>query len=159
MIFDERTELCDAVSVALTAGSAAQNIGDVIDLSVARDIGNGEPLYLVIQVDTGINAAGAGSIQFSLVSDSVTTPATDGSQTVHASSRAFVTSTTSGNAGGALAAGTTLFVIALPMEGAAYERYLGLQATVLTQNTTAGKINAFFTLNPALWKPYADAVN
>ena len=92
MILDERFEFCDATSVALTAGANFQNIGDVVDLSVARDIGVGMPLYLVVQVDTTIITGGnAGTIQFQLVSDASGTIATNGTQTVHGKSAIFVT--------------------------------------------------------------------
>lgn len=157
-IIDRRNEFCDNTSVALTAGASPQNIGFRIDIGGAagntRDIGNGEPLYLVVAVQTGINAAGAGSIQFSLVSDDTATPATNGTATVHLQSPVFVTSTTTGNAGGTLAAGRQLWVVPLPLEGNAYERFVGVQATVLTQNTTAGAVEAFLTHSPQAWKSY-----
>lgn len=155
MILDERNEFCDDTSVALTAGASWQNIGDVIDLGLAaRDVGNGQPLYLVISVGTdGIDAAGAGSIAFRLASDDSGTIHASTS-TVHAVSATFVTSTTSGDAGGALEPGKSLLVVALPMEGNVYERYIGLQALVSTQNTTAGKVHAFLTNDVARWKTY-----
>lgn len=153
MILDERTEFCDAVSVALTAGANAQNVGDIIDLGTARDLGQ-HPLYLVINVDTEIITAGAaGTISFLLVSDATSTIATDGSQTVHFESRDFVTDDSAVN-DAAMNAGGVPVVIALPMEGQVYERYLAVQVRVLTTNTTAGKINAFLTPNPAVWKAY-----
>ena len=155
MILDERNEFCDATSVVLTAGAAAQNIGDSIPLGIAgADLGNGEPIYLVVSVDTGINAASAGSIAFALVSDSTAVPDAAG-RTVHAVSPTFVTSTTSGNApSGALRAGQALWVLALPMEGNTYEQFVALQVTVLTANTTAGAISAFLTHDVARWKAY-----
>ena len=52
MILDARNEFADATSVAAAAGTAL--IGNVIDLSVARDLGNGEAPYLVITTDTEI---------------------------------------------------------------------------------------------------------
>jgi hypothetical protein len=68
MILDERNEFCDATSAVLAVGNAI--IGDVIDLGTAgRDIGNGEPLYLVIQVDTAFVGA-TSTTQFQLCSDS-----------------------------------------------------------------------------------------
>lgn len=152
MILDERNEFADAVSVAASAGTA--NIGDVIDLSVARDIGNGEPMYLVINVDTEIITGGsAGTIAFQLVSDASGTIATDGSQTVHFKSRDFVTDDAAAN-DAALSAGAFPVVVALPMEGQAYERYLGVQAVVGTTTVTAGKINAFLTHDVSKWKSY-----
>lgn len=160
MICDKLNTFCDGTSVALTAGASWQNVGDVIDLGLAaRDVGNGEPLYLVISVGaTGINAAGAGSLAFRLASDDSGTIHASTS-TVHFTGPTHTTSTTSGNAGGALAAGKTLAVIALPVDGAAvYERYLGVQALVSTQDTTAGVVNAFLTRTPQVWKAY-DAPN
>ena len=62
MILDERNEFADAV--ALNTGAAGSYlIGDQIDLGVARDIGNGEPLHLVISVDTKIDAGASGTVQ------------------------------------------------------------------------------------------------
>lgn len=154
MIVDKLNTFCDAVSVALTAGSSPQNVGDIIDLGVARDIGNGEPVYLVITVDTEIITGGsAGTIQFHLVSDGTSTIATDGSATVHYSSRAFVTDDSAANSA-ELNAGGVPVCVALPMEGVPYERYLAVQVTALTTNTTAGKINAFLTRTPQAWKAY-----
>lgn len=155
MILDELTEFADAVAVTGTAGTTI-NVGDQIDSSVVRDLGNGEPIYLVITVDTSIITAGAaGTISFSLASDSSASIATNGTQTIHYTSKAFVTDDDALNE---LDAGETAVVVALPMEGVAYERYLGVQANIVTTDTSAGKINAFLTKNPAVWKAYADAI-
>lgn len=152
MILDERLEFADAVSVAAAAGT--HNIGDVIDLSVARDVGNGEPVYLVITVDTEIITGGsAGTIKFQLVSDGTDTIATDGSATIHYASRLFVTDDAGAN-DAALSAGAVPVVVALPQEGQVYERYLAVQAVIATTTTTAGKINAFLTHDVANWKAY-----
>lgn len=157
MILDERTEFADAVSVAQTAGT--YNAGDVIDSSVARDLGNGQPVYLVVTVDTEVITGGtAGTIQFQLVSDSTVTPSTDGSQTIHAISEEFVTDDAAAN-DSELNAGGVPFLIALPVQGPEYERYLGVQYIVGTTTTTAGNVNAFLTLDPYGWKSYPDATN
>jgi hypothetical protein len=156
MIMDKRTEFADAVSVVGTAGTTI-NVGSQIDLSVARDIGAGQPLYLVINVDTDIITGGAaGTIAFQLVSDSTDSIATNGTQSIHFVTKAFVTDDAALNE---LDSGEVAAVIALPMEGVAYERYLGVQAVIGTTDTTAGKINAFLTHDVAKWKAYADAVN
>lgn len=157
MILDDKLEFCDAVSVALTAGATPQNVGDVIDTGATRDLGNGEPLYLVITVDTGIITGGAaGTIQFQLVSDGTDTIATNGTQSIHFKSQQFVTDDDALND---LDAGETVVCIALPTDGQEpYERYLALQVIVLTTDTTAGKINAFLTKDPTGWKSYANAV-
>lgn len=155
MILDERLEFADATSVAASAGTAL--IGDVIDLETARDIGNGEPIYLVIQVDTAIITGGAaGTVKFQLASDAAAAIATDGSATVH-----YDTGTIDTGAAGAglTAAGATIAAIALPMEGNAYEQYLGILCTTATTTTTAGAINAFLTTDVSKWKAYPDASN
>lgn len=159
MILDEKLELCDAVSVALTAGSSPQNVGDAIDLSLARDIGNGQPVYLVITCDTTIITGGeAGTIQFQLVSDGTDTIAVNGTQTIHLITDTFVTD---GEDANEIHAGDVIFMGALPGGGSlkAYERYLALQVIALTTNTTAGKINAFLTLDPHGIKAYPNATN
>ena len=158
MILDELLEFADNVSVAAVAGTAL--IGDVIDLgAAARDIGNGEPLYLVIQTGaTEIITGGvAGTVKFQLASDAQAAIATDGSATVHYDTGTFVTDDAAANSA-ALNVGGTIAVIALPMEGNAYERYLGVLCVTATTTTTAGTINAFLTKDPARWKAYNDAI-
>jgi hypothetical protein len=144
MILDKRNEFCDAV--ALNTGAAGTYLlGDQIDLGVARDMGNGEPMYLVITVDTLPTSGGAATAQFTLASDDSASISTSTS-TVHLLTKAFAISE--------MAAGTMLAAIALPMEGVAYERYLGVLQTTGTQAFTGGKINAFLTHDVAKWKSY-----
>lgn len=147
MIMDERLEFADAVSVAAAAGTAL--IGDVIPLGVVpRDMGSGTPLYLIVSVDTEIITGGvAGTIKFQLVSDAQAAIATDGTATVHFDSGTFVTNSAAANSN-LLNAGSFPVVAAIPMEGNAYEAFLGLLVTIGTTAVTAGKINAFLTLNP-----------
>ncbi len=157
-ILDERLEFADATSVAAAAGTAL--IGDVIDLQIARDLGQGQPVYLVITVDTEIITGGsAGTLQFVLASDAQAAIAVDGSATVHWASRLFVTDDSAAN-DAEMNAGGVIANIALPAEGAVYERYLGILAVTATTTTTAGKINAFLTFDPfRTIKSYADADN
>lgn len=155
MILDETLEFADATSVAAAAGTAL--IGDVIDLETARDIGSGEPIYLVIQTTTSIITGGAaGTIKFQLASDAQAAIATDGSASVHFDTGTFVTD---GDDANELDAGTVIAVVALPMEGRAYEQYLGILCTIATTTVTAGAINAFLTKDVSKWKAYADAAN
>lgn len=157
-ILDSNLEFADAVSVAAGAGTAL--IGDVIDLSaVQRDVGNGEPMYFVINVDTEIITGGsAGTIVFTLASDAAAAIATDGTATIHYQSHDFITDDVAANSP-ELNAGGYPVVIALPLEGVPYERYLGVLATIATTTVTAGKINAFLTMDPIGWKPYPDGSN
>lgn len=155
MIIDDTLEFADAVSVAGSAGTAL--IGDVVDLTVARDMGNGQPIYLVLTCDTSIITGGAaGTIKFQLVSDASASIATDGSATVHLDTGTYVTD---GDDANELDAGATIAVVALPLNGSnAYERYLGILATIGTTTVTAGAINAFLTIDPAGWKAYPNAI-
>lgn len=144
MILDERNEFSDALAVTASA------ISDVIDLGATptlRDLGNGEPLYLVVSVDEAAAAVGAATVTFSLESDSTADLAT--SATVHASTAAIGKAT--------LVAGYTAWILPLPA-GATYERYLGVRYTVATGPLTAGKFSAFLTPNPAAWRAYPDAI-
>lgn len=150
MILDERNEFCDATAIN-TGAAGSYLIGDVIDLgAVKRDIGNGEQLYLVIQVDTTATSGGAATGQFSLVSDAQAAIATDGSASVHFQTAAIPVAT--------LAAGYNVASVALPMEGKAYERYLGILQTTGTAAFTAGRVNAFLTHDVSKIKAYADAL-
>ncbi len=150
MILDTFNEFCDAT--ALNTGAAASYLlGNQIDLgAVPRDIGVGEPLYLVIQVATAITAAATGTLQLHLASDAAAamTPAT---ATKHFSTTAL-------DAAAGIAAGTVLAVVAVPMEGPVYERYLGIVQTTGVAAMTAGAINAFLTRDVAKWKAYPDAL-
>lgn len=154
MILDERNEFADAVSVAAAAGTAV--IGDVIDLGAeGRDIGNGEPLYLVIQTNTEVITGGvAGTVKFQLASDSTSDLAT--SPTVHYDTGTLVTAAAGAN-DDRLNVGGKIAVVALP-QGAIYERYLGILAITATTATTAGAINAFLTHDVSAYRAYADNV-
>lgn len=158
MIMDERLEFADAASVAAAAGTAL--IGDVIDLgAVARDMGSGQPLYLVITTDTEIITGGsAGTIAFQLASDAQAAIATDGSASVHIDTGTFVTDDAAANSA-QLNAGGVIFCGPLPLQGRVYERYLGILAVIATTTVTAGKINAFLTLDPSKWVATAEGAN
>lgn len=152
MIIDKRMELCDAVSLN-TGAAATYLLGDQVDLGVARDVGDGEDLFFVVTVDTAITTAGAaGTLTLQLASDDSAAIATNGTATVHAQSKAWVTGATP------IAAGTVLFCVALPKEGAVYERYLGLLQVTGTTALNAGKINAFFSKDVGKYKSYANAI-
>lgn len=154
MIIDDLLEFADATTITTATGRAL--LGDVIDLgappsgTVYRDIGNGDPLYLVIQIDTAVTSAGAATVQFELVSDAQAAIAVDGTASIHFVTAAIAKAT--------LVAGYYVAVIALPREGVAYERYLGVISNPATAALTAGKANAFLTRTPPSWKAYTDGV-
>lgn len=146
MVLDDLLEFCDATSAVANVGNAI--VGDVIDLGAnptLRNLGAGEPLYLVIQVDTAIVGT-TSTVQFQLCSDSVAALTT--SKTTHIDTGAIAEAT--------LVAGYTL-VYPLPVT-ATYERYLGIWETVAVNNLSAGKINAFLTHDVSAWTAYPDAI-
>lgn len=142
MILDERTEFCDAT--ALNTGAAGSYlIGDVLDTGIARELGGDRALYLVVTVDTTATSGGSATGTFNLVTDdnaSLSSPAT-----VIASKAWAVADMT---------AGKVLMAVALPLQGTAYERYLGIQQVTGTAAFTAGKVNAFLTTDVARWVAY-----
>lgn len=155
MILDKRTEFADAV--ALNTGAAGTYlIGSQLDLSEVRDVGNGKEVYFVVTVATGIEVASStGTVAFKLASDDSAAVHVSTS-TVHYTSAEFATSTTTDTT--TLAAGTVLFAVPLPLEGNAYERYLGILQVTGTTAISAGAINAFLTFDVQKWKAYADAI-
>ena len=158
MILDERLEIADATSVAAAAGTVV--IGDVIDLTtIGLDVGIGEPVWFVIQTTTEIITAGAaGTLQFFLVSDSLSTlgGGVVASCTVHAQTTALVTGNAASNDASFNVGGVPM---AVRLPSGTYERFLGLLATTATTTTTAGAINAFLADDFAKWIALPDAAN
>ncbi len=151
MLLDERTEFAGNTALN-TGGTNTYALGDVIDLGVARDIGHGQQLYLVIQSTVSHTSGGSSAtVVFQLVSDGIAVPATSG-QTIHSMTTPLTISQ--------LVAGKQ-YVIPVPAEGLAYERYLGLQIVVASEALTAGSVNAFLTTEPSVvpTTSYADAAN
>lgn len=153
MLLDKRLEFADAT--ALNTGAAGTYlVGDVIDTKGPTTSPNttvdleGSCLYCVIQVDTAVTSGGAATVQFALASDDAAAIATDGSATVHFATAAIGKAT--------LVAGYLVAAFELPR--GSYERYLGILQTTGTAALTAGKINAFLTADPALYRAYADNV-
>tara|TARA_R110002074_G_scaffold87320_1_gene192755 strand:- start:9 stop:452 length:444 start_codon:yes stop_codon:yes gene_type:complete len=147
MIMDSLLEFADGEDISQSAGTYLAT--NQIDLQEARDMGNGQPLYLVIQIDAAVTSGGSATVQFRLRSDS-TAAIHATTSTAHTDTGAIAVAT--------LVAGYTQ-VIPLPLEGESYERYLGVQAIVATATTTAGTYSAFLTLDPIGWKAYPDATN
>lgn len=152
MILDSRTEFADAVSVG-TPNNTTVNVGDIINSEVARDMGNGQPLFLVVQVTTAITGT-TSIVNFQLVSDSTSTIATDDTQTIHFRTDDIPEAD--------LLLGVE-WVHPLPVgnEGINdYEQFLAFQVRETSGNVlTAGAVNAFLTLDPKGWVSYPDGSN
>lgn len=149
MILDRLAEFCDATAVPLATGTKA--LGSNLDLgATVRDIGQGQPVYLVITVDTAFTSGGSATVQFQLVSDAQDPPAGDGTETIHIETQDFPVAT--------LVQGYQI-AHPLPMGDLDYERYIGVQAIVATAALTAGKINAFLTCEPGIYRTYPEGTN
>lgn len=145
MYVDSLLEFSD--SQALTATADSTNVADLGATPTLRDIGNGKQLFLVFQVDTALDSTGeAATLTIRLLSDSTTN--LDTSQTEHVVSEAIAEAT--------LVAGYKR-IWALP-PGATYERYLGIEYTVGTEDFTSGAVSAFLTDNPDIWNANPDAI-
>ena len=152
MILDTYLEFADATSVG-TPNNSTVTIGYIIDLTASGVADPGQAgLYFVVQVTTAIGSGGAATVSFQLASDSTTTIAVDGSQTIHYTSDVFALAT--------LVAGFTLAVKCPTRKGVAYERYLAFQIIENAgQALNAGAVNAFLTSDVNNWTAFADATN
>jgi hypothetical protein len=147
MIMDRRTLFCENEACQGTAATRLE--GSQIDLEDARDIGNGQPLYLIITVDVAFVGATA-TVNFKLASDATAAVATDGTATEHAQTGPIPIAQ--------LVVGKT-FVLPLPAEGNVYEQFLGLLVVTAVATTTAGSVTAFLSPDPAGWKAYPEAAS
>lgn len=141
MLTDALNTFSEGQAVTATAISA-----NVIDLgpmggNAVRDIGTGEPKYVVLTVGTAFTAAGAATDTITI--ESADNAALSSSPVVHASTGAIAVAT--------LAAGYQL-VVPLPPGG--YKRYLGLRHTIATGPMTAGTITAQVVTGPDLRRDY-----
>jgi hypothetical protein len=150
MITDKNTSF--GFPVSLNTGVAATYLlGDVIPLENASDRGESSELYLVIIVTEAATSGGSATAKFSLVTDAQAAIATDGSATVHLETAAIPVAD--------MVLGYSVLTTKLPLEGPAYETYMGLLQTTGTAAFTAGAVKAFLTPNPANWKAYAEGNN
>lgn len=134
MITDAFLQLSSAQAVTASAVSA-----NAIDLGVARDVGPGEDMYVVINVDTTVTAAGAATVNFQVISGSGTSGGViNAGITVLAQTDALAKTE--------LTAGRRPIIIQVPrsqlLAQPVGQRYLGLQYTVGTGPLTAGAFTA-----------------
>lgn len=112
------------------------------------NLGSGKPLYLYVQIDTSVGtASGDTSTVFTLESDDNTSLT---SATTHWTSDTFATNAS-------LAAGTWV-AKGIPIPSGAYQRYLGIRATISTQNWNAGKVNAWLSDTPFSDEQYRSGI-
>lgn len=129
MILDNQTLFSDQQAITVTTVSTNTIDLGPINAGVVRDVGNGKPVPIVIQVTENFAAAGAAVLTVTLQTDdnpSFTSPKT--------------VSTVPGAAVADLRAGKAITMDYLPR--GANERYLRLNYTVVTGPMTAGRITA-----------------
>jgi hypothetical protein len=156
MIIDDYTEFCDDYDAgAAGVSNEIVNMGDVIPLTDVRNIGRGNPVYVVFTIsETFADTSSGAGISFRVVSDSTATPSVVAeAATLHLSSEVFAdTELTAGK----------IFSFVLPTLPA-YEGFLGVQlSNDAADALTAGKVNAFLSLSPVgspADQHFADAAN
>lgn len=151
MLIDTFNEFSDSGDFANEPGTA--NVGDVIDVGIAgENLAAGTPLAVVIVVETAADggSGGAATVQFRVVSDAQDPITTDGTESVHAISKAFTAAE--------LVQGTKL---AIPVQnGDDFEQFLGLQIVTAVEGEDALVCSAFLTpFHQVDWRSYPDAVN
>jgi len=128
---------------AITATANSTNVYDTgplgsaystLSANTGRNMGAGEPIYLVVLVTVAFTAVGSATLQIQFVSSAATNL---GTPNVHIDTGAIGKAT--------LVAGYIPVLQALPRNGVAYLQYLGLIYTVATGPMTAGKVTAFIT--------------
>jgi hypothetical protein len=144
MLTDALLQLSSAQAVTSTAYST-----NTIDLGVARDIGQGEDLYVTIGVDEAATAAGAATVTFQIVT----------SANANLSSHNILIQTDA-IAKTELTLARKPIVLCIPssilLSLPVGQRYFGVQYTVATGPLTAGKFTTHVTLDdPGVGKYYA----
>ncbi len=162
-IMDKLAEFADDFAIADVGTAGTKNLTNQYDIQAIRDIANsGQSVYLIVAVgaEEVITGGSAGTLKVQLASDDSASIATDGTQSIHFTSAAFVTDDAAAN-DAALSAGKVLVCVPLPFgAGEPYERYVGVQIVIGTTTITAGKLNAWLSLTPVTGPVhYADAVN
>lgn len=127
-------------SQAVTAAAGSTN---TIDTSIARDLGTGEDLYVVVAVVTTLTDGGSNTgTAVALEGDSTTTITPDGTDTLFTFAQAAV-------------AGTVKYAKLSPSHAALAYRYLRLKYTPAGANLTGGAFTAFITKDIAKYVSYA----
>lgn len=141
MYMDAQLLFSDAQAV--TAAAASTN---VVDLGVARDIGTGNSLYVVVTVDVAMTDASSDStLTVALQGDSTTTFTPDGTRDL------FTIPAVS-------AAGAKFIARLDPASAPLQYRYIRLYYTPNNGNLTTGSFTAFITTDVDQYVAYADNI-
>ena len=137
MIIDAQNYFSTAQAVTSTAISE-----NTLDLGSARDLGAGQPVWIVLQVTTALT--NTGTVAVTVVNHTSAPTSTVGT-----------TIMTLGTIAAASAAGTKLQAILPPC--ATDRQHLAVQYTV-SGTVSAGAVDCFLTATPDNAKLYADAI-
>ena len=153
MFIDDTLVMCDETDIANNTGftliGSAKSIrpraGDANPDNATLDISSGEPIYVVIEVDTAFATENITEYELALFTHTASTGVTGG---VQLNSIRFVT--------GQFTAGRRfVFTLPKPQPGAdAYEEFLGVggrKTGATTSGTASGKITAFLTKDVDNW--------
>jgi hypothetical protein len=139
MILDAQLQFSDAQAVTAAAGST-----NTIDFSEARDLGVGEPLYVVCVCDVAMTDASSDStLTVALETDSSTTITPDATRDLFTFA--------------ALSAAGTVKIARLQPDDINL-RYARLKFTPANGNLTTGSFTAFLTSSIQKWVSYPDAM-
>jgi hypothetical protein len=140
MIQDKHLQFSEAQAITAAAGST-----NTYDQGVGRDLGTGEPLFIVLEVTTAFTDSGSNStLTVALEGDSTESFTPDGTQDL-------ITIP-------ALAAvGDKFFVRLHPGMTPMNYRYLRLKYTPNNGDLTTGSLNASIVKDIQKWKAYANA--
>ncbi len=148
MMIDSQAEFSDAQAVTATAISTnVMDLGPNTDQAGnTRDIGTGQPVYLVVTTNTLVTDTGSDATLIVTLESATDAGLTTGA-VVHVATGtlAFATYATAGS-----------IVLAVRLPAGSYKRYLGLRYTVASGPFTAGAFDAFLTSDAQLYRAYAD---
>ena len=132
MYVDKQLLLSDAQTVCNSGSELSENI---IDLSAAKNIAKGKPLYLVVIIDTAFSTCT--SIDFQLWTDDTTTVS---SGTMMCSTGPIVVASLTANRA----------PIVLPVGDAlgTAEQYIGVYYVLAGSNDSGNAVTAFLTCDP-----------
>jgi len=151
MFIDSSLEMADNTDVA--DNTSFSLIGSAIDVrpvgvsdNTLADLSVGEPLYLVVQVTEAL--AGATTYELRFYTHTAPTGVTSGPQLWTSEAIAVAD----------FVVGLT-YIIPLPSDPNAYERYLGVGGARTGSAVSGGKINAFITKDVTNWTSTNTRVN
>ena len=146
-IFDLLTTFADKVTSPTATGVA--QFGNTVDTQVARDIGQGHPVYLIVMVSEAFTSGtSAATVDFQFRTS--TNDTISGTDTIKVST-------------GPVAVNDLVldyyYVVTLPAGLADYDQYIGMSVDVGGEALTAGGASAFLSLDPIGWKAQAEGQN